>query len=122
LPAANNGLWIGTETGLVRWDANGITATGVPESLKHARILSMTNDRDANVWIGTDRGLARIDARGRPSLDRSGTPVSAIFEDREGNLWTAGAQGIEHFRDSLFLTWSASAHHFHLHRPESFRT
>lgn len=32
--------------------------------------------------------------------------MSALFEDREGNLWVANDQGLERFRDSQFITFS----------------
>src|SRR5262249_41672055 len=34
--------------------------------------------------------------------------VTAVFEDREGNLWIGGANGIERLRDSLFVTHASS--------------
>jgi signal transduction histidine kinase/streptogramin lyase len=33
--------------------------------------------------------------------------VTALFEDREGNLWVGTAQGIERFRESPFTTYAA---------------
>jgi signal transduction histidine kinase len=34
--------------------------------------------------------------------------VTAVFEDREGDLWVGSARGIERFRDSVFMTHSPS--------------
>src|SRR5262249_11955374 len=69
----------------------------------------MTRDREANVWIGTAGGLLRINAQGVSSLwKRGGEAVTALLEDREGNLWVGSARWIERFRDSVFITYSAS--------------
>src|SRR5262249_43219583 len=70
----------------------------------------MARDREANIWIGTASGLLRVDTQGVSSLEkRSGEAVTALFEDREGNLWVGSTRGIERFRDSVFMTYSASS-------------
>lgn len=109
LPAGDKGLWIGTDTGLIRWDGTKIVDAGVVRSVGRIKVLSVAEDRDSNVWVGTADGLKRINAGGVSSLDRrGGMPLTALFEDREGNLWTGDAQGIERFRDSVFLSYSTA--------------
>jgi ligand-binding sensor domain-containing protein len=71
----------------------------------------MAQDRDANLWVGTDsRGVLRINAHGVSSLpddaNQPGGAVTAVFEDREGNIWIGRANGLERIRDSTFLTYS----------------
>ena len=71
----------------------------------------MVRDRDGNVWVGTDsRGLLRLNSRGFTALredeNASGEAITALFEDREGNLWIGRAGGIERLRDSAFVTYS----------------
>ncbi len=69
-------------------------------------------DRDGNIWVGKPipRGLLRLNQYGVSSLDpaedRSHEAITAVFEDREGNLWTGSASGIERLRDSAFTTYS----------------
>lgn len=110
LEAPSQELWIGTDSGLVRWD--GKIESGIYKPLAHAQIVAMTNDRDANVWVGSSSGLARIDAHGGLSMeteeDHSAISVTALFEDREGNLWVGTTRGVERFRDSAFTTYSVS--------------
>jgi signal transduction histidine kinase/ligand-binding sensor domain-containing protein len=107
LPGRGNELWIGTDTGLIRWDGTRITEEGIPEPLRRIQILHLTKDQDSNVWVGTPNGLARVNARGFSLLsDHGAAPVTAIFEDRAGNLWTGGPQGIDRLRDSQFLTYT----------------
>jgi ligand-binding sensor domain-containing protein len=52
LAVSSGDLWIGTNAGLVRMEAN----TDVPPALRDVPILSMVRDRDANEWVGTPKG------------------------------------------------------------------
>ena len=56
-------LWIGTTTGLSRFDGTAFKSYGVADGLPHAVINSLLEDRDGNIWVGTHAGLARMDAR-----------------------------------------------------------
>lgn len=108
-----NELWVGTDGGVVRWDGKQLTKLGIPNALNGVQALTMTLDRDQNLWIGTNsRGLVRLNASGVAWMDgpqsRSSEAVTAVFEDREGNLWTANASGLERVRDSIFVTYSAA--------------
>jgi ligand-binding sensor domain-containing protein/signal transduction histidine kinase len=113
LPDGDQGLWVGTDNGVVRWNGTELTEVGVPSALNHTQALAMIKDRDSNVWIGVaSRGLLRLNASGIASLGerghRAGRSVTALFEDREGNIWVGSAQGIERLRDSVFTTYSTS--------------
>jgi ligand-binding sensor domain-containing protein/signal transduction histidine kinase len=112
LPEGVDRLWVGTDSGILRWDGAQLSDTGVPSSLKGFQALTLTRDRDGNIWIGTDsRGLLRFNANGVAALDQpesdSGKAITAVFEDREGNLWNGSVNGIERLRDSAFMTYSA---------------
>ncbi len=105
-------LWVGTDTGVVRWNGDELTAAGIPASLNHFQALAMVKDRDGNLWVGTDsQGLLRFNSQGVVSLPESGgvphNAVTAVFEDREGDLWVGGSGGIERLRDSPFVTYSS---------------
>jgi ligand-binding sensor domain-containing protein/signal transduction histidine kinase len=109
--AGNNELWVGTDSGIVRWDGTKLTNAGIPHSLDSVQVLAMTIDRDANLWVGTNsRGLLRLNAHGVAFLEESSQgasdAVTAVFQDREGNLWTGSASGLERLRDSAFVTYS----------------
>lgn len=112
LAAGDRELWIGTDNGVVRWDGDGMTKAGAPDSLDHIQALSMTRDRESNTWFGTSKGLLLLTADGISSPEEAGDgpPVAfnAILEDREGNLWVGSTRGIERLRDSAFMTYSAS--------------
>jgi ligand-binding sensor domain-containing protein/signal transduction histidine kinase len=103
-------LWVGTDSGIVRWNGSRLVAAG-SASLNRLQVLAMERDGDGNIWAGTDSaGLVRIDEREMSYLDpggeRSRDAVTALFEDREGNLWIGSAGGIERLRDSAFVTYS----------------
>jgi signal transduction histidine kinase/ligand-binding sensor domain-containing protein len=111
LPDNDQGLWVGTDDGIVRWSGSELTSTGIPKSLRHFQALAMVGDRDGNVWVGSDsRGLLRLNSRGVASLNVSDSAapqaVTALFEGREGGLWIGHADGIERLRDSAFVTYS----------------
>lgn len=109
--AGKGELWIGTDAGIVRWDGERLTKAGVPQALDGVQALSLAVDRDANLWVGTNsRGLVRVDRFGVASrvdpVGDSSDAVTAIFEDREGNIWTGSGGGLESLRDSTFVTYS----------------
>jgi ligand-binding sensor domain-containing protein/signal transduction histidine kinase len=113
LPVGNGELWIGTDQGIVRWNGSELTQQGLPVSLSRIQALSLTRDRDANLWVGTNsEGLLRVNSQDVAAFDKREQAmyeaVTAVFEDREGNLWIGGANGIERLRDSVFVTQASS--------------
>jgi signal transduction histidine kinase/streptogramin lyase len=111
LQDGDGALWVGTDNGIVRWTGSQLTAPAIPASRNHFQALAMARDRDANIWVGTDsQGLLRLNSQGMSSLQESDgvthEAVTAVFEDREGNLWIGGSDGIERLRDSAFVTYS----------------
>ena len=109
LPEKSGDVLIGTDHGMVRWNGSEVTKAGVPRALDHAQILAMTRDRDSNIWIGTGtQGLLRLNDEGLASLGESGrrAAITALFEDREGDVWAGSANGVERLRDSPFVAYS----------------
>lgn len=111
-PAANGGLWIGTDHGLYIWDGTEVGSGGLPRQVSQLQILAMMRDHDGNVWVGTDEGILRITAGGVVSLDLlhpgPDAGVNAIFEDRDGEIWYGGPRGIERLRDGMFATYTTA--------------
>jgi signal transduction histidine kinase/ligand-binding sensor domain-containing protein len=111
LPDGNGNFWVGTDSGVVRWNGSRLTAAVIPASFQNLQVLALVKDRDGNIWLGTDSGgLLRLNDGGASPLDngegRSHAAVTAVFEDREGNLWIGSDSGIERLRDSAFVTYS----------------
>ena len=110
-PGANGELWVATDAGVVRWDGAKLTRAGIPDSLRGVQVLVMLADRDSNIWLGTNsRGLLRFNAHGVSALAGpdigTSDAITAIFEDREGNLWTGGDAGLMRLLDSPFIAYS----------------
>jgi signal transduction histidine kinase/ligand-binding sensor domain-containing protein len=108
VPDRANQLWIGTDSGVARWDGNRVTREGLPAPLAGVPVTTMITDRDANVWIATPRGLLRLNRQGQASLDPSSAQagVTALFEDRDGNLWIGTPNGLERWRDGVFTAYA----------------
>lgn len=100
-------LWIGTMSGLVRYDGYRNTVfrhdPAIPGTLSHDDIVSIFEDSKKKLWIGTyGGGLNRYDPDTQSferfvhdSLDSSslnGEIVWSIGEDDEGKIWV-GTQG-----------------------------
>jgi ligand-binding sensor domain-containing protein len=81
----------------------------LPDVLARVQSLAMVRDRSSTVWVGTSEGLVRVSGDGAGAFYDGGLQpppaVTALFEDREGNLWTGGGRGIERLREPRFLTF-----------------
>lgn len=113
VPGDNDEVWVGTDSGVVRWNGTEITRDDVPSSFRQIQALAMARDRESNLWVGTTSGnLLRFNARGVSVLDERGSrargAITALFEDREGSLWIGSARGLERLRDSAFVTYSSA--------------
>jgi signal transduction histidine kinase len=113
LPGDGGDLWIGTDSGVVRWNGTEITTSGLPAALGRVRALAMIRDRDANTWIATaSDGLLRVNGKGVAHLvdrdEKSPATVTAVFEDRDGDLWIGTTRGLERLREGVFATFSTA--------------
>ena len=95
-------LWVGTATGLSRFDGARFATYTVADGLPHPAIDALLEDTRGRLWVGTGAGLAllaeRRSATGRLfTVFRFGSGemdnvVRTIAEDKEGKLWVgAGA-------------------------------
>lgn len=102
-------LWVGTPSGLGRFDGVRFTGFSAPETpgLPSDLIYCLREDRHGVLWIGTDQGLVRVE-NGRfvpAGLDKKS--VRVLTEDDAGNLWAG--------------TWGDGVYVLRHGRPEPFR-
>jgi PAS domain S-box-containing protein len=108
LPLDNGEMWIGTDKGVLRWDGAKLTQMGIPASLRRAEVHALLRGHDSSIWVGTAKGLIhanRDELLFDANLPGDSGPATALFEDREGNLWVGRSNGIERLRSSLFATY-----------------
>lgn len=82
-------IWIGTATGLLRFDGVRFTAWNPPSGaqMPSTDILSLLAAKDGSLWIGTGNGLVHWDHG--TVIDYPSSPhVNSIQEDQEGHIWT----------------------------------
>ena len=95
----NGTLWIGTSSGLLRYDDPGFTRFSESEGLLNNEIWALHPDRQGTLWIGTNVGLCRFDGTNfrtiavpkatvaEPNVVYSEDRIVAIAEDTAGALW-----------------------------------
>jgi signal transduction histidine kinase len=105
-------VWVGTDRGIARWNGVAMTRSGIPAALHAVPALAMIRDRSSNLWIAAGgSGLIRLTSQGVATFDAdegSDRHVSAVFEDRDGNLWVGTDRGIERWRDPVFTAYPAA--------------
>jgi signal transduction histidine kinase/ligand-binding sensor domain-containing protein len=105
-------LLIAMQSGIRQLVNGEVEARPLPGAgqFKEGKLL---RDRDGGLWIGTsDRGLLHSH-QGRTDVfaesdGLTGDDTLSLFEDREGNIWVATQNGLDHFRNFAVPTVSAS--------------
>lgn len=90
-------LWIGTRTGLSRFDGVSFRTFDTNDGLPHAGVFDILESSDGTLWFGTGAGLVRMrqerDQDGSAFEKAIGIPggVSSLVEDDDGVLWVSSA-------------------------------
>jgi ligand-binding sensor domain-containing protein/signal transduction histidine kinase len=95
----NGDIWIGTDRGVSRIHGGSFARNAATEALKDEKIWAIHEDSDGGLWFGTRTGgLYRWRAeRLNHYTTAQGLASNSLYElleDREGNFWISGPNGI----------------------------
>lgn len=86
-------LWIGTTSGLSRFDGREFRTYGTGDGLPHLSVTDLLQDDDGTLWVATAGGLARLTTGAQSfavvPLEQHPGSVGLLHQDRSGTLWIA---------------------------------
>jgi signal transduction histidine kinase len=105
-------MWIGSHSGLSRFDREDQLGNGGTIELKNSAVNTLCEDHAGNIWIGTDVGLRRWNGA---VVEKGAIPgtnftkrVLSLYEDVEHVLWIGTARdGLARLSSSNFSVFSA---------------
>ncbi len=105
-------LWVGTRTGLARFDGVSFIQKDPPgfEKLKRNSIYALCADTNGVLWIGFERdGLGRLEKGAyRHYTEKDGLAsdsVRALCRSTDGSLWVATTNGVTRFYSGKLETY-----------------
>jgi len=101
----NDGLWVGTTGAVVRVNLGQTTAMPLPTSAGTAAVTRLV-EAQGRIWAGTSQGLFYRDGDAWvPFADPvlSSSPIGALFEDRDHNLWAGSNPSLARLRDGRLV-------------------
>lgn len=104
-------LWVGSQTGLLRYDNQRFSYYNIDISNNSNFIKSILLDREDNVWLGTYSGLYRYRDNSFSTFDKVNGPgnsfVFQIIRDRNGSLWVCTQNnGVYRYDAGYFKNYS----------------
>ena len=86
---ADGYLWVGTVSGLSRFDGIRFTPFLSPDhKLESSGVFSLLGVPDGSLWIGTGSNLARLDRGVVANFTNGLGRINAIVRDRNGAIWS----------------------------------
>ena len=110
--AADNVVWIGKSTGLIRLQGMHTEAYTTHQGLPDNAISSLHVSPDQSLWIGTNDGVTRL-RNGQFSIYRvrdglSHSLVLSLYTDREGTLWVGTKNGLDQFTEDKVTSYTTN--------------
>lgn len=105
-------LWLGTDSGLVRFNGTSFkTFTVETKSLKDNEVCALVEDDENGLWIGTYGGGLTLYKDGRfiTFTRANGLPDDVILrldKDAEGNVWIATPRGAARYLHGSFTSYT----------------
>ena len=103
-------IWIGTLSGLSRYDGVEFVNFTRRDGLADDRIESLCQDEAGNIWIGTHCGLSRYDRTSFVNFTHedglANDGVRCILQDRDGNIWIGTEHGVSRYDGERFTNFA----------------
>ncbi len=108
-------VWLGTSSGLVKYDGEKFTTYSTEAGLPHEEIWGLTIDANGLIWVGTLAGVSHFDGSTyqpfvlpntkveNPQPMLSDKAVLELMEDRHGAMWiVTDGNGIFRYHQGAF--------------------
>ena len=113
---ADGFLWVGTRSGLARFDGNQFfcyDSRNTP-ALEDSSITALCADHDGSLWIGTDGGgLVRLRAgsftRYSATNGLAGNAIRVIYQAHDGSVWVGTTTGMSRLQNGQIRSYLATA-------------
>ena len=109
-PDIENALWIGGDSGLMRFKDGVLTSFTTSDGLAGNDVKVIIEAKAGGLWIGTYGGLTRVqNGKFTSWRETEGLPsrtVRALYEDGDGTLWIGSYDGgLARFKDGKFTRY-----------------
>ena len=114
-PAGDGAVWIGTATGLTRWQDGMLTKYDLPETrgAQSRGVLSILPEANGTVWLGTANSILRLERGSITNISDAhqlgSQHILAIHRARDGSRWFATREsGVWREQDGTFTHFNST--------------